>query len=119
MSGWATRTASARLPFRSEMNGRQTGQQDQPGDTTRDPGAPPDRRAHVVVDLHERTAVVSTPACSLTCGVQVIPAGDDNDVIEDHVPDNDGSRDPQRAGESHRSPRPHTSNYHTCAQRRK
>jgi len=91
------------------MDGEKSRQQDQARSGRRDPGATRHGRPHEVVHHHERAAFGTMPASSETGGTNVIPAGDDDDVIEDHVPDNDGPRDPQRPGEANRGPRLHTS----------
>src|SRR5262245_40065572 len=111
MSGCVTRTTSPRPSFQREMNGGQTGDQNQACGSARDPDAAPFGRAHVVVRQHERSAVGTGAAGGTPRRVDVLAAGDDDDVIEDHVPDNDSPRDPQRPGEANLGPRPHTSNY--------
>src|SRR5262245_46192490 len=108
MSGCVTRTTSPRPSFRSEMNGGQSRDQNDAGSRARDPDAAPDSRPHVVVH-HDKGSAVGTDAAGGTPRrVDVLAAGDDDDVIEDHVPDNDGPRDPQGPGESSRGLRPHT-----------
>src|SRR5262245_32626654 len=116
MSGCVTRTTSPRPSFQPEMNGGQTGDQDQAGGSARDPDAAPDGRPHVVVHQHERSAVGTGAPGSTPRRVDVLAAGDDDDVIEDHVPDNDGPRDPQGPGESNRSrpPRAESRGPHTA-----
>src|SRR5215475_6734082 len=108
MSGCATRRASPR-PFLSETDGEQAAQQNRAGGGAGDPRAARDGRPHEVVHQHQRTAIETETATGETGRVNVVPAGDNDHVIEDHVPDNDGPRDPQRPRKANRGPRLHAS----------
>src|SRR6185295_15984386 len=111
MSGCATRTASPRPLFGPDPNGQKAGQENQSGGGAGDPDATRDGRPHVVVHQHERTTVGAAATGGESSRMNVTAAGDDDDVIEDHVPDNDGPRDPQRPGEANLGPRLHMTNY--------